>query len=555
VLTAPARTYPVPAESGTFRLGRGATFTEGERVLDVLESGQVLGRYQIVRLIGQGGMGAVYEAVHVVLKKRFAIKTLLPSLAQTPGARARFLREGEAASRITHPNVVAVSDVGSEGDMPYMVMEFLEGQSLGDLLAERGRLDVREAVDILLPVISAVSVGHDQGVVHRDLKPQNVFLARAGWGAPVPKVLDFGVSKMTGGEGAALTGTLAVLGTASYMSPEQARGARQVDGQSDQYALGLVFYEMLTGSRAHPGENPLEVLHNIASGSIVPPRQLRPDLPDDVVAVLMRMLKMAPADRYPSLGDVGRALLPFAGDDLRVAMRDAFRAPVAAGAGPGGEAPRAMRATAVMPQSGGSGSGSAGGTKLLPDSESRPGTTLGQAASQIGGSTADARPARKGRGPAIIGGSLVGVAAAAVIALTMGGHKTDVATPSPQHESTAQAAVQPSPKPVEVVAPVAPPSVTPPPIVEPPLPAPVVPAVRRVQDISPTPTTKTPTTSSSRPEHQEHHSKRHAAESAPAAVPVPVKPPATAKPNCDQKFYLDAQGDKHFKPECFLNSK
>jgi serine/threonine protein kinase len=184
-------------------------------VPEVLQTGQVLGRYQIVRLIGQGGMGAVYEAVHVVLKKRFAIKTLLPSLAEVPGARARFLREGEAASRISHPNVVTVSDVGSEGDMPYMVMEFLEGQPLSDLLAARGHLPVREAVDILLPVASAVSTGHDMGVIHRDLKPANVFLARGGWGGGVvPKVLDFGVSKMSGGEGAALTGTLAVLGTA-----------------------------------------------------------------------------------------------------------------------------------------------------------------------------------------------------------------------------------------------------------------------------------------------------------------------------------------------------
>lgn len=291
---------------------------------DFLHDGQVLGRYQIVRLVGQGAMGAVYEAVHLVLRKRFAIKTLLPSIARLPEARARFLLEGEAASRVSHPNVVAVSDVGTENDMPYLVMEFLEGRSLADLLAARPYMSVEDAVDVLLPVISAVSFGHDMGVVHRDLKPQNIFLARAGWGTPVPKVLDFGVSKMTGGDSAALTGTLAVFGTAAYMSPEQARGTRDVDGQSDQYAIGLVLYEMLTERRAHPGDTPLEVIHNIGALAVVPPNRIRADLPNDLVAVLMRMLEMAPKDRYPSLRSVGRALLPFASALTQGAMREAF---------------------------------------------------------------------------------------------------------------------------------------------------------------------------------------------------------------------------------------
>ena len=271
-------------------------------------------------------MGAVYEAVHPALKKRFAIKTLLAERAQTPGARARFLREGEAASRINHPNVVDVVDVGVEDGTPYLVMELFEGETLGAYIARRGRVGMTDAVDILLPVISAVAAGHAQGVIHRDLKPSNVFLARMAWGDSIPKVLDFGVSKLTGDDDSIMrTDTTVVLGTLAYMSPEQARGSRRVDGQSDQYALGLILYEMLAGMRAHTGENLLEILHNIANNPAPPLGEVRRDLPPELAGLAMRMLAQAPGDRWPSLNVVGRALLPFASDKVRIAMSDRFR--------------------------------------------------------------------------------------------------------------------------------------------------------------------------------------------------------------------------------------
>jgi len=291
-----------------------------------LQTGQVLARYQIVRTIGEGGMGTVYEAFHPGLKKRFAIKTLLASIAQIPEARARFLREAEVAARINHPNVVRVTDVGTDGEMPYMVMEFLEGLTLGSLLATRGHLEIIETMDIILPVISAVAAGHAQGIVHRDLKPENIFLTQGSWGDLSPKVLDFGVSKLIGdASSVALTGTMTVLGTAAYMSPEQARGARAVDHRSDQYALGLIVYEMLTGTRGHPGENPFEVLHNIATRAIAPPREYRPDCPPALEEIVMCMLAPAPEQRFPSLLEVGAALLAFASDKVRLTMGDAFR--------------------------------------------------------------------------------------------------------------------------------------------------------------------------------------------------------------------------------------
>src|SRR6185295_15768508 len=245
-----------------------------------LEIGQAFGRYQIVRVLGEGGMGVVYEALHLGLKKRFAIKTLRPSFANIPEARVRFLREGEAAARIHHAHVVNVVDVGTEGGVPFLVMELLKGQSLAALLASEGPMDVAAAVGLLLPALSAVAAGHAQGVVHRDLKPGNIFIAHGTWGEPVTKILDFGVSKlMAAGDGTSLTATASVLGTAAYMSPEQAMGQKGIDGRSDQFALGQILYEMLTGTRAHAGENQFEIVHNIATGKLRGPRLHRPDLP------------------------------------------------------------------------------------------------------------------------------------------------------------------------------------------------------------------------------------------------------------------------------------
>ena len=290
------------------------------------QTGQIFARYQIVRMIGGGGMGTVYEAIHPALKQRFAIKTLLPAIAQVPEFRTRFLREAEVAARINHPNIVRVTDVGTEDEIPYMVMEYLEGNTLGHLLTSRGRLECIEAADILLPILSAVAAGHAAGIIHRDLKPENIFLTQGAWGDLVPKVLDFGVSKlMSEDPSGALTGTLTVLGTAAYMSPEQARGARQVTQLSDQYALGLILYEMLSGNRAHQGDNAFEILFNISNLAIIPLLDARPDCPPELAQVVMRMLSPEPENRYRSLLEVGAALLPFASDRSRLTIGDSFR--------------------------------------------------------------------------------------------------------------------------------------------------------------------------------------------------------------------------------------
>jgi serine/threonine protein kinase len=372
-----------------------------------LQTGQVFARYEIVRTIGEGGMGTVYEAFHPVLKKRFAIKTLLASIAQVPDARARFLREAEIAARINHPNIVRVTDVGTDGEIPYLVMEYLEGQTLGGLLAARGRLEIIEAMDIMLPVISALAAGHAQGIVHRDLKPENIFLTQGPWGEVSPKVLDFGVSKLMGDAGAAvLTGTMTVLGTAAYMSPEQARGAREVDHRSDQYALGLILYELLTGARGHPGENPFEVLHHIATCAIVPPVEYRPDCPPGLEAIVMRMLAPVPEDRFPSLFAVGAALLAFASEKCRHTMADAFPQHAPTVVLPAG-GPSVRAQTPSRPPSTPSGS-EPRATKLLPTGEERPVSRR-----HPGDASTTVPVARRGRA------SLLGVAAAGIALLAV----------------------------------------------------------------------------------------------------------------------------------------
>jgi len=309
----------------------------GEAADDTLAPGTTLGRYEIRRQLGRGGMGAVYEAMHRDLKKRVAIKVLSSSLASNVEAQQRFLREGEAASRIQHPHVVDVTDVGTDGARTYLVMELLEGEDLASRLARMHVLSVRETADVMLPVCAGLSVAHEEGVIHRDLKPENIFLARRRQGGGIePKLLDFGVSKVTG-QDAALTGTSATFGTPYYMPTEQVRGARQADQRSDVYALGVILYECVCGRRPFQADNIYSILHAIGSGQYPTPRSLRGDVPPAFEAVILRAMRLDPAERQPTARAFGAALLPFASENVRGLWADTF---VGAGGGPD-TAPRA----------------------------------------------------------------------------------------------------------------------------------------------------------------------------------------------------------------------
>lgn len=279
--------------------------------------GTLLGRYELTALLGEGGMGTVYEAVHRDLGKRAALKTLRSQQPLAGETRQRFLREGQAAARIRHPNVADVYDVCLEGEHPYLVMELLEGEDLSRLLAREGPLSVEATADLLVPVVAAVCAAHALRVVHRDLKPGNIFLATVG-NSRVPKVLDFGISKLTDSPpGSTVTRTGAFLGTPHYMSPEQALGARQSDARSDQYSLGVILYECVTGRRPLEGSPLYALMHRTIHGDFPPPREHSPGLSSEFEAVILRAMARRAERRFPTTQALGKALIGFASPRVR----------------------------------------------------------------------------------------------------------------------------------------------------------------------------------------------------------------------------------------------
>jgi serine/threonine protein kinase len=271
--------------------------------------GQLLdGNYEVVRVIGEGGMGRVYEARHTRLHtKRFAVKVLHHELAREPEVVTRFQREAEAASVLTHPNVVGVYDVNTSADgRPYIVAELLQGEDLGKYLDRMGRLPVTEAVRIVRQVCHALGAAHAAGIVHRDVKPENVFLA--GPNAAV-KVLDFGISKVSEvSDGLTKTGT--VMGTPDYMAPEQARGDR-VDARADVYAVGAILYRALTGRKPFDGTDPMAILTAVLTQEPERPSTLQPTIPLSLELIVQRTMAKLPSERFESMELLEQALAPF----------------------------------------------------------------------------------------------------------------------------------------------------------------------------------------------------------------------------------------------------
>jgi eukaryotic-like serine/threonine-protein kinase len=270
------------------------------------------GRYPVVREIGSGGMARVFEARHPELGSPIALKVMHEGLAAQPRAAARFLREARAAAQIRHQHVIQVYDVGTDSGLPYMAMEFLEGVDLASLLREQRTLPAVRVVELLLPVISAVAAAHAAGIIHRDLKPANLMLARRPPRPVHPVVLDFGISKVAAEESEApLTRSESLLGTLHYMAPELTKGARYASPQSDQYALGVMLYECITGRRPFNGDSHYELMHSAVTAALVPPERLVPDLDPDFSAVILQAMSRDPSARFPSVRALGSALLAF----------------------------------------------------------------------------------------------------------------------------------------------------------------------------------------------------------------------------------------------------
>jgi serine/threonine-protein kinase len=258
-------------------------------------------KYHLTTLLGQGGMGAVYRGEHVVIGKRVAVKFLHADLAGNEEVVKRFYREAQAAAAIGHDSIIDVLDVGiSPNGEPYLVMEYLEGESLGDMLARTGPLDLAAALGILEPALRALAAAHAKGIVHRDLKPDNIFVVRQPSGPPKIKLIDFGISKFADGGGEKLTQTGSVMGTPAYMAPEQARGASTLDHRADLYSMGVILYELLTGKLPFSGSNFTEIIINILTAAPVPPADAHPGFPDEAAALVLRALAKDPADRPQS---------------------------------------------------------------------------------------------------------------------------------------------------------------------------------------------------------------------------------------------------------------
>jgi serine/threonine-protein kinase len=261
------------------------------------------GTYRLERLLARGGMGAIYEASHLRLPRRFAVKILLePALTADRELFERFQREAEIASSLGHEHIAEVFDFNfTEDGAPFMVMELLEGEDLGSLLERRGRLTLAETARILEPVASALDMAHNRGIVHRDLKPGNIFLCRRGHREDFVKVLDFGISKILDASGAK-TQSGQILGTAYYMAPEQAHGRLgEVDARTDVFALGAILYECLSGQRAFGGESLVNIIYNVCFGQVTPLRQLAPEVPEAVAQVVKRALEKDRERRHASV--------------------------------------------------------------------------------------------------------------------------------------------------------------------------------------------------------------------------------------------------------------
>ena len=302
---------------------------------DALAPGASFGRYTILRRLGAGGMAAVYEARHVDLHKRVALKILHPWHALRLDVVQRFFLEARAASRIAHPNVVGISDIGVVEGVTFLAMDLLEGDELAVIVDRDGPLPLGQLADIMLPVLSAVAAAHAAGILHRDLKPQNIFLARRRPGGVHPVLLDFGISKAGGDAGgpvAPLTAAGEVLGTPPYMSPEQVmHGMDHFDERSDQYALGVTLYECSTGTLPFSDAGGLHpLLTAITLGGAPPPSSRRPGLPPELERIIARAMSLDPAHRYPTVVDLACALLPFASPLSRLLWGDELSAPAAA---------------------------------------------------------------------------------------------------------------------------------------------------------------------------------------------------------------------------------
>lgn len=467
-----------------------------------VQIGQILAqKYRVEQVLGVGGMGVVVAAHHLELDERVAIKLLLSEMLEQPGAVARFTREARAAVKIKSEHVARVLDVGVLDDgAPFIVMEYLQGADLAAWLRNSGPLSIEQGVEFLLQAGEAIAEAHTLGIVHRDLKPANLFAVRRPDGQLSIKVLDFGISKVSDPAMAAgaTTKTLAVLGSPLYMSPEQMESARTADSRSDIWALGVILYELLTGECPFNGETLPEIVLRVATSRPVPLRSKQPNAPEGLDAVVMRCLEKDPERRFQTVAELAIALAEFAPKRALISVERISGTFAAAG---------------LLPP------------LVAEDSLLRQGGVT-ETTSSFGATAARKRP----RKVAMRVGALALLAATVVVggAVALGGRFLGYPAVAGAASMSAAAAQLPGSAPAPVVASralVSAPSVD---ALAPGVASlPVQPLLINTAAEPPRPRTVQPARSARR---------------------VPAKVPSA---NCTPNFYLDAQGEKHFKPECF----
>ena len=285
--------------------------------MDLAPGTVLLGKYRIDELIGSGGMGNVVRASHLSLHQPVAIKILLPELAQSESTKQRFLREAQATVKLKSEHSARVMDVGTTPEgLPFMVMEYLDGNDLNQILRHHGPQVPSIVVDLMLQACEGIAEAHALGIVHRDIKPSNFFITRRPDGSMLLKILDFGISK-TPVDFGELTGTQTVIGTPSYMAPEQMKNGRSADPRSDIWSMGVVMYQLIAGRPPFSGESYAELVLKVG---LEPPMPLQVPLPNGLVEVIMRCLEKDPRGRHQNVGEMARMLAPYATDPISAAQ-------------------------------------------------------------------------------------------------------------------------------------------------------------------------------------------------------------------------------------------